>query len=214
VTLHAALLALCLAAGVAALALARRDRRVRPVAWYLWVTGGLDVARLVREKLLPPATGIREGWELVGRSAEVGLYLASLMALAALARVVFVRQSIKPVIYAGAGMWAIIVATYPALRGDALLAVYDAVELGGLLVSLLYLYRWLFGAGRPLPSPATGCTHALIGASGATVALPWATGQTVLEAWPEIVAINACMMAAVLVQLLQALARSPRKARS
>lgn len=211
--LHAGLLALSCAAGAAAVAAIRRDPRVRPVAWYLWITIALDIGRLVRAAALPPATGIREGWELAGRHAEAGLYLASILALPALARRVFVQRDIKPVILVGIGLWALLVARYPALRGEDLLSFYSAVELGGLLISLLYLHAWLFGRGRPTPSPAAGCALALVAGSAATAALPWATGCTLLEVWPDVVAINACMMAAVLVQLLQALVRRPRRAR-
>lgn len=90
--LQAATVALYIAAAGAALLLTRRDPRHRPVAWYLCVVVAVDALRWGRSLLLPPAMGPREGWELVARHAEAGLYLASILALPALAWVVFGRS--------------------------------------------------------------------------------------------------------------------------
>lgn len=87
--LQAATLALYAAAAIAAVALTRRDPRHRPVAWYLCAVVALDGGRWVRALLLEPSPGPRVGWDLVLRHAEVGLYLASILALPALAVVVF-----------------------------------------------------------------------------------------------------------------------------
>lgn len=94
--LQAATMALYAAALIAAVALARRDSSCRPVAWYLGAVVVLDCCRWGRALLmghlvskLPGAHMPREGLALVLRSAEVGLYLASILALPALAVVVF-----------------------------------------------------------------------------------------------------------------------------
>jgi len=241
--LHVSLLALSGVAGVAAVAAARRDSRVRPVAWYLWIVVVLDLLRLALSAAQPPTDDVRSGWGLAARHGEAGLYLASILALPALAVCVFsapkysrcnsndsaktmstsgpnpVTMWLKITNYswwsvaaAGLGLWLFVVVAYPELRGDDLLSLYYAVELGGLLVSLLYLRRWLFDSGRPAPSPAAGCAIALLAGSIATAALPWATGRTLLEVWSEVVAINACMTGAVLLQLLQVLIRRRSRA--
>jgi len=232
--MHLALLLLYGAGLIAAWA-----QRVRPIAWYLGAVIALDLGRLARAAVLPPATSVREGWELVGRSAEAGLYLASIFALPALAVCVFRPSAIPstwPIlidekrhavsklrdnnrdIASGPGrkiaaawllLWLVVVLSYPELRGDDLMVLYDAVELGGLVVSLGCLWRWWLRGDKP--SAATSCTGALIAGSVATVALPWATGQTVREAWGEIVTINVAMAGVVLGLLVRPLLRKARQ---
>lgn len=84
--------ALFVAAAVVAGLLARRDERHRPIAWYCGVVAALDVLRLARAAALSPATGPREGWELLVRHLDCGAYLATLAALPAMAAALFLSQ--------------------------------------------------------------------------------------------------------------------------
>jgi hypothetical protein len=93
--LQLATLALYLAALAAASALAGRDRRAIPVVGYLGAVVAIDLLQLLRAALLPPATGIRTGWDLVLRQAEVGLYVGSMLALPAMAVALFPRLRTK-----------------------------------------------------------------------------------------------------------------------
>lgn len=138
-------LALYAAAAGAAVALARRDRRAWPVAAYLGATVVLDGCRWLRALLLPSAEGIRTGLDLWLRQAEVGLYLASILALPAMAVVLYLRRGYRelPIV---AAAWVFlatwIAGSYPELRGAALLRIYDLVELGAVVAALGCAGSW------------------------------------------------------------------------
>jgi hypothetical protein len=202
-------LSLYLAAAASAVALARRDRRHRPVAVYLTAVVALDGLRWLRALLLPPAQGIREGWELWLRHAEAGLYLASILALPVVAVVVLRPMARRwPIAAAWLALWLVVVAGYPELRSGALLELYGAVEVvsAGAVVALWWPHR-------RERSPTLRCLEALAAGALATALLPWLSRHSdALAGWGDVVATNALAVGVVLA--IQAHATTPRRGRA
>jgi hypothetical protein len=209
--LQLATMALYVASAGAAVALARRDPGHRPVAAYLTAIVGLDGLRLARAAVLPASDGPRVGWELLVRHVECGAYLASILALPALAVVLFCRWRVGPLVAAGGALWLWLCGSYPELRGAGLMRIYQAVELGGVVLCGGCLAEYLRSPrllieGAPVPI-LSGL--ALIAGTGAVTLIPRLTGESLLESWPAVVATNATMLGVVLVlQLRQLLSRA------
>lgn len=193
-------LALYVAAGVVAVVLARRDRRHRPVAWYLVTIVAIDLLQLGRAALLPEATGPREGWQLLLRHAECGLYLASILALPAMAWGLFMKGRPVSMLVPGLFIWGWLIGGYPDLRGEALMRLYDFIELGSVVASAGFFITWL-RSERPAEerrSTPVMSGLALLAGTMAVTAMPALGHGSVLESWPIVVAANAAVVAMVL----------------
>lgn len=222
--LAAATLALYAAAAVAAVVSCSRSPQAgqRPLAVYLAAVLVIDGLRWCQALLLEPPAGPRVGWWLVAWWAEVGLYLASILALPAMAVAVFLAWAWEwigssrwlPIAYAWLLLTALIASSYPDLRGPALLRAYDLVELGAVVVALAAVGAWFrSGLLEQAPSPAHLAALALIAGPAGSCCLPWLTRDTALDGWPYVVAGNAVAVAAALVLLLWGLTRARRRRR-
>ncbi len=212
-SLQAVAVALCALAAAVALILARRDPRHYPIAVYLAAVFSLDLLRLARTALLPATTAPRQGWELIARHLDCGAYLATILALPAMALALFLRRSPVPVMVAGAGAWLVLMFRYPELRGHQLVEVYGAIELAGVVFAVGCLIMWL-RSDRLLkdgPSVPVMSALALIAAAAGACIVPRITGATLLEAWPLVVAVNALVMALVLLAHLRLLWEEARQ---
>lgn len=137
------------AAAVVAVCIGFRTREHRPLAFFLGFTAIADgSACTVQDLFLKPARlalgpGVPYGSDVrVAFHASQALFLSWPAGLAALA---LVARGRRPwVVFA---VWAIIlavlIATYPDVRGAALQRWYFAVELGALVVGLRYAAGWL-----------------------------------------------------------------------
>ncbi len=197
--MRALTLGLYAAAAITAVALARRDKRHRPVAWCLAAILALDVARLGLKQLLPPGPEVRTGWDAwlrhLGQGAQVGVFLAR----PAMAMRLWVGWRPWLVVAAGAALWAYVVGAYPGLRGVPLLELYSDVEFCGAAASVLTFGLWAWR--RPsdeIASPPATCGVVLCGASLAVTVVPSLTGALTLEHWPAIVALHAIALALVI----------------
>jgi hypothetical protein len=282
-----ATLALYAAAGLAAVV-----SRSRPVAAYLGAVLAIDGLRWCQALLLPSPPELRTGWWLVTWWLEVGLYTGSMLALPAMAWVLFRarprararalttsarrcaprtegQSGASPAPPATASAlsttsrpahrlvvpcppdrqrwpepesffgkillgWLLLTAwiagSYPALRGPALLRVYDWIELGAVVVALTCVGWWTRSGFRngdqngsfrrqakhfralrvaiKSPTPAHLAGLALIAGPAATNLVAWFPGGDVLASWRFVVAANAVAVAAALVLLLWGLTRA------
>jgi hypothetical protein len=203
-TLRALVMIICVATTAAGLVLARRDARHRPVAGYLAAVLGLDLLRLGLHQVLPPGSGERHGVALLLRHLDQGAYLGVLLAPAAMAMSLFLRRRPWPIVVAGAAAWAMVVLSYPALRGADLLRFYTAVELAGGLAAAGMFVTWARSSWLSCSVPIMAGI-VLIAASLASIAVPALTGAGALARWPAIVALNGVALAAVLALQLRAL---------
>jgi hypothetical protein len=200
-------LAMLIAAACAAVTLARRDIRNRPVAWYLVAVTAVDLLRWVRTPLLPPTTVPREGWELVLRHAEQLLYLAAILALPAMAMALFLRRrplGLPTWVWCsgfGLSIWSSLIGHYPEIRGRDLMQVYEAVEFAGIAVSVGCFIMWLRSPWLLEEGPSAPVLSglALIAGVGATAAVPRITGDWLLASWEQVVAANATGLVLVIV---------------
>lgn len=212
-SLQAVAVALCGAGAAVALILARRDPRHYPIGTYLAVVCGLDLLRLGRAALLPATMAPRQGWELLARHLDSGAYLATILALPAMALPLFLRRRPLPVVAAGGAAWLVLMAAYPKVRGQQLMQIYGAVELAGVVFAVGCLIMWL-RSKRLLeegPSVPVRSALALIAAAGTAAAVPRLAGATLLEAWPLVVAVNALVLTFVLVSQLRLLWEEARE---
>lgn len=205
--LQLAALSLYVAAAATGHLVTVRDSHHRPVAWYLTGIVALDLLRLGRSALLPPANDPRVGWELVLRNLEAGAYLAVILALPALAVVLFLRRHPGPVLGAWALLWLFVVASYPDLRGESLLGLYGCIEAASFAVSAGCVLSW---ARSPRLLKDRLSSHivsglAIIAGSGAVLLLPQLRGLGLVTNWTAVVAVNAVMIACVLVAQLRQL---------
>lgn len=202
--------ALVLYAAAAAASIANRDRRNRPVAWYLGAVVLLELLRLGFGAVLP-ADGQCEGLLLIARHADSAAYLAVSMALPAMAMALFLRRRPWAMGAAHLLVWGALVLSYPTVRGDSLMAVYAAVDLGGIAVSIGCFLMWTrsrrFYAEWGSAPMLSG--QALIAAAMAICLLPRLTGKTLLSGWSMVVAANAFMVACVAAFQLRSLLAKP-----
>jgi hypothetical protein len=204
---HALLLALTAAALVASAVAARRDAAHRALVGYLAAVLVADLVCLALAQALPPLPAGTEcaavpphvGWVAVARHVYQGAYIVLLLAPAGLALRVFGTRRLVELTAAGLALWAIVVATYPALRCSELLTAYTAAELCGGLCAVLAFCGWLRRRDpREAVTPPQRAAIVVGAGSLAVVALPQLAGAELLEAWPAVQALNAVVMALVL----------------
>ena len=199
----------------AAIAVARRDERHRPVAAYIATVLAVDIGRLIVAQLLPPAapaspyTGtLRALWHV-----EQSAYLGSILALPAMFMALFLRR--RPWLIGG--IWLIsavlLAALYPGVRGAALLRVYSAAELAAALACVGFFVTWL-ASGRVSEDGVTVsviCATTLLGAHLMVAVMPQLGGAKTLITWPVVVATHAIITAIVLVLQLRVLWKNGEK---
>ncbi len=201
--LHLATLALFVVTAAAAVTLAKKDKRNRPVAWYLAAVVALELFRFGLRRLLPipPPSGPLEGWARIVRHADLATYLGLIMVLPAMTMALFLRRRpwLIGVLYVA--ICAVLISSYPTIRGDELMLIYTAIELAGVIASIGFFIMWLRsprlleeGNSVPIMSGAT-----LMAASLAAAVLPQMTGPKLLAQWQLVVAGNALTLALVLV---------------
>ena len=200
--LHIATLTLFVATTAAAVAVAKKEKRHRPVAWYLVSVVGLEQVRFGLSQLLPATTEQREGLALAVRHADMAAYLALIMVVPAMNMALFLRKRpwIIGVVYLATAV--VLIASYPAIRGNELLEIYTAIELAGVIASVGFWIMWVFSPrlteDRAISVHVTSAV-VLTSTNMATVVLPALTGPEVLAKWSIIVALHATAFAFVLV---------------
>ena len=211
--LRLAMLVLLVVTAAAAVALAKKDRCHRPVAWFLVGLATLDLARLGLSRLLPATSAPREGSALIVRHAEAAAYLGAIMLLPAMTMALFLRRRPWAIGALYLAIWVVLTASYPAIRGHELMLIYTFIELAGVVASVGFFIMWLRSPrvledSRSVPIMSG---LALIGASLAIVVLPQLTGPETMAKWPIVVATNALALAFVLVFQLRHLFAGKRE---
>jgi hypothetical protein len=191
-------LGLYAAAAGTAIALARHDKRHRPVAWCLAVILALDVARLGLKQLLPPGPEVRVGWDAWLRHLGQAAYVGIILARPAMAMRLWIGWRPCLVVAAGAAVWFHVVASYPGLRLAPLLELYSNVEFTGAAGSVLFfgLWAWRRPSAEIAATPMC-CGVVLCGASLAVMVVPGLTGPGLLEHWLDAVKLHGVALAVV-----------------
>jgi len=202
-----ATLVLFAATTFAALAVARRDKRHRPVAAYLAALLILDICGHVLAAMSPPGncTEPYTGAARVLSHLDQSRYLGSILALPAMFMAVFLRR--KPWIIGGIFVIGamVLAALYPGLRGGALLCVYSAVELGAVLASGGFFVMWLASprVAEDGLSVSVMSATALASANIVVCVMPQLVGSDILATWPVAVGTHAVVLAIVLILQLR-----------
>jgi hypothetical protein len=197
-------LALATIALYAGAAIAAVLNRYRAVALYLGAVLAIDGLRWCQALLLPHAPELRAGWWLLLWWFEVGPYLASILALPMMAIALFSKSKrlrYIPLLWLFATI--VIAGSYPHIRGQAIMRIYDTAELFAVTVSFFCIGLWV-RSGRVLVegrSPEHLAGLALIAGPAGSILLPMIGGDT-LKDWRFIVAGNAVAVGIALVLLL------------
>lgn len=201
--LRLVVLGLYIITAVTAVTLARRDPRHKPVAWYLAAVLSLDVLRLGFSQLLPLGPAERQGTALLLRHLDQGAYLGLILAPSAMAMALFLRRRPWPVLVAHVVFWAMVVLSYPVLRGFKLLELYSAAELSGGLASVGMFAMWTRQRAEATVSIKSGTVLAF--ARLAVVLVPALVGEGALANWLAIVGLHGVALAVVLALQLRVL---------
>jgi len=202
--LRLASMALLAGATAAAVALARKNKLNRPIAWYLVGIVALDLVRLGVSQLLPttPPSAPVVGSVLFARHVDVAAYLGQIMLLPAMTMALFLRKRpwIIGVVYLAIAV--VLIASYPSIRGNELLEIYTGIELASVVASFGFWIMWL--CSPRLTEDRAVSVHitsgvVLTSTNMATVVLPPLTGPGILAKWPIFVALHASSFAFVLV---------------
>lgn len=178
--------------------------RSRAVVVYLVTVLVIDCLRWCKALLLPNTQELRSGWWLLLWWIEVGLYLASILALPTMAIALFLKLDRCRYMYI---LWltatVVIAGSYPSLRGQAIMRIYDIIELFAVVLSLFCACSWV--RSERVLTEGRSAEHlaglALISGPIGAVSLPLIGGD-MLKDWRFLVAGNAVSVGIALVLLL------------
>jgi hypothetical protein len=153
--LYAAAIVLLYMAALMALALARYRADYGPVARFLLAVSVADLARMGAQRWLiapaweaqraaglDPAAVPLSGLGRIGGHIEHAGFLVWSAGVASLALVVLARRKVWPALATYGAAVAVLVATYPLIRGDALRRYYLGAELFALATALASAVAW------------------------------------------------------------------------
>jgi hypothetical protein len=134
-----------------------------PIALFLGWVAFADLARhAINRGALVGISTPYSGWPRVLGHLESALFVSWHFGLAALARRVFGRRSIWPVAALYIVTIAVLISTYPTLRGANLARAYMAIEYACLATSLAALISWSWRKEAPTLTHACGAVLVLV----------------------------------------------------
>jgi hypothetical protein len=208
--LHIAWLVLSSVSFLSSVLIARRDKEHAPVAWYLGALVAFDLFRFALSMMLPgPSPDPIVGGAVLLRHLSQALYLGIIFALPAMCFRLYAGSKLTGVWIAYAAAVALVVLSYPHLRGRGLMNFYSLLELGSGVAALgCYFCHCLERL-----TTSSVCGLVFICGNLASVFIPALTGTGTLEHWPIIIALHTAIGGVVLMLSLRRLAVSDPKYR-
>ena len=191
------------AAVVGALALVRRRPAYKPAAWFMVAMGAANVVRpvLITYIIAPARLAGRTphtGLERVAFHIDQAAFLLWPAGIVALAAWTFwrSRRALGAVVLAYLAIVAVLILGYPALRRELLAAVYLAVELAALAVSIGAIASW-WRSSAPT-TPVDSIALLLVIFAAVLIAGPHAAGS-IFTTWPIAYGIYGVLYTAIAV---------------